>query len=450
MKELLNGHYPSPRWSYEFLDCSMPISLDTYSNCSFTCLYCFSGFQRSLGINDNVSYLQKRARSVNVDKIKRMFLEPDKYAGQFARMIKKRYTIQWGGLSDAFDLFEKEYGKSLELLQFFRQIEYPISISTKGTWIMQDERYLKELKDADHIHFKVSIITANKEKAARIEKGVSSPDERFEMLRQLKELGIGGTTLRLRPFILGASDDGLEALIEKAAEVGCYSISTEFLCLEGRTSVDTKTKMEELSQIIGYDALKFYRKHSSGSGLMRLNYEIKRPFIDRMQLACDKYGLKLFVSDAHHKERSFGPSCCGIAPNNPKLNNYQTGTYTQALLIAKEKGYVLWKDIEKPAKVLDNAPLKSAEGFNQGTTLFRAQVAYETLYDRMHTIWNTTKSAQSPGKYFGGALIAAGLDSRGDVVYLYNRPYIDEKHHCRSVNELAGKLELDLGAICAE
>lgn len=42
-------YYGSPRWTGEIADCSMPMTMDTYSNCSYNCQYCFSQFQRALG-----------------------------------------------------------------------------------------------------------------------------------------------------------------------------------------------------------------------------------------------------------------------------------------------------------------------------------------------------------------------------------------------------------------
>ena len=45
----IKHNYGSPRWTNEIADCSMPMTFDTYSNCSFGCLYCFSQFQRGLG-----------------------------------------------------------------------------------------------------------------------------------------------------------------------------------------------------------------------------------------------------------------------------------------------------------------------------------------------------------------------------------------------------------------
>src|SRR5688572_29278763 len=44
--KLDEGFYGSPRWTYEILDCAMPMTFDTYSNCAHQCLYCFSFFQR--------------------------------------------------------------------------------------------------------------------------------------------------------------------------------------------------------------------------------------------------------------------------------------------------------------------------------------------------------------------------------------------------------------------
>ena len=100
----------------------MPMTFDTYSNCSFGCIYCFSQYQRGIG-GAKEHYLAKEVNPVNVKKIKQMFLHPDEHAGQFAEYIKQRRVMQWGGLSDQFDGFERKYGVTLELLRFFKEID---------------------------------------------------------------------------------------------------------------------------------------------------------------------------------------------------------------------------------------------------------------------------------------------------------------------------------------
>ena len=63
-----------------------------------------------------------------------MFRDPDTYGKQFKEYIKQRRVMQWGGLSDEFDGFERKYGVTLDLLRFFKEIDYPLCFSTKGTW----------------------------------------------------------------------------------------------------------------------------------------------------------------------------------------------------------------------------------------------------------------------------------------------------------------------------
>jgi len=40
--------------------------------------------------------------------------------------------MQWGALADQFDQYEKRHGISLELLKFFDEIDYPLSMSSKA------------------------------------------------------------------------------------------------------------------------------------------------------------------------------------------------------------------------------------------------------------------------------------------------------------------------------
>ena len=173
-------YYHSPRWSNEIADCSMPMTFDTYTNCSFGCLYCFSQFQRAVG-DTKEAYLHKDVRNVSVNHVKKMFSDPDQYGGQFKEYIKDRKVMQWGGLSDQFDGFERKHGVTLELLKFFKEINYPLCFSTKSTWFTEDERYMELIQGQKNWNFKFSIITLDQEKARVIEKGVPSPASALAM-----------------------------------------------------------------------------------------------------------------------------------------------------------------------------------------------------------------------------------------------------------------------------
>lgn len=434
--ELESGYYASPRWSTEILDCSMPMTFDTYSNCAHQCTYCFAYFQRAIGQTAE-AYLAHKVKSVNVAKVKDLFLNPENhYGGQFAWYIKARHVLQWGGLSDGFDWYERKFRKSLELLRFFREIDYPLSISTKGVWWLDDPEYVEVLKDWPNVHWKFSIISTDEEASKKIEMGVVSPKKRFEALKRIKEELGNYTTTRFRPYIIGVSDKTVEDIFRLSRWANVDSLTTEFLCVERRASVTAAEKFAVISKECGFDIWDFYRKNSRMTGLMRLNYDIKRPYIEVMENLARQYDIPFFVSDAHHKEKSAGCGCCGLpTKKDSALGNSFDGNFAKAILIAKKNGKVYWRDIAALAEPLKNTPY-IAQGYNVGGTRNRAIGKYWTMFDFMRNQWNNIVSWQSPARYFGGVLVPCGLDEERNVIYKYNERFVNSGDHIHNLAEL--------------
>lgn len=406
--------YGSPRWTGEIADCSMPMTMDTYSNCSYKCKYCFSQFQRGVG-KQKETYLKNEVTWVNPDKVKRIFTDPD--SSQFGEYIKQRKVIQWGGLSDQFDENERKYGKTLELLRFFREIDYPISFSTKATWWLDDPRYVELFKDNPKWNVKFSIITLEEEKARIIEAGVDSPKKRLEAIEKFSNLNAGGATLRLRPFIIGISTPTYLQLIREAYNRGSRAMSTEFFCVEQRSTL-LKEKMHYFNELAGFDLMAFYKKYSVGQGYLRLNRNIKRPFVENMKGLCDELGMRFYVSDSHFKELSCNGSCCGL----PEDWNYSRGQWTQALLLAKKNGSVRYSEVrDEINKYFSGFLWKSASGFNCGSSELRAKFDGMTMADYMRWLWNTPNNGQSPYKLFEGVLVPKETDADGNLVYYYDK-----------------------------
>lgn len=414
---MATGYYGSPRWSNEIADCSMPMTFDTYSNCSFGCMYCFSQFQRGVG-DSKEAYLHKEVKAVNVEKIKKMFTDPDNHAGQFKEYIKQRKVMQWGGLSDQFDGFERKRGVTLELLRFFKEINYPLCFSTKATWFTQDERYMELIRGQKNWNFKFSIITLDERKAHVIERGVPTPQERLEAIRRIAEADAGGATLRLRPFIIGISTPSYLQLIRQAHEKGATAMSTEFLCVEQR-SPTLKEFMPTINELAGFDVMAFYRRYSVSSGYLRLNRKVKRPFFEKMKALADELGMRFYISDAHFKELCCNGSCCGLPPTW----NYSRGQWCEALQIAKERpsGEVEWNDVRGDIeKLVSSFEWSRAQGFNCNSSERRAKFYGMTMADYMHWLWNNPQAGQSPYKLFEGALVPSRKDAEGNIVYKFN------------------------------
>lgn len=409
-------YYSSPRWTAEIADCSMPMTFDTYSNCAFGCMYCFAQFQRALG-SCKENYLNKDVKYVNIEKIKKMFTDPDKYAGQFATYIKQRRVMQWGGMSDQFDGYERKYGKTLELLRFFKEIDYPLCFSTKAAWFTEDERYMELIRGQKNWNFKFSIITLDEHDAHVIERGVPTPLQRLEAIRRIAEADAGGATLRLRPFIVGVSSKTYLDLIREAANRGATALSTEFFCVEQRSNT-LKHYMPMLNKLAGFDLMEFYKKYSVSTGYLRLNRKIKEPFFKNMKNLCDELGMRFYVSDAHFKELCHNGSCCGLPPTW----NYSKGQFCEALQIAKhaKDGLVRYSDIKKDIEELHQYEWGKAEGFNQCNSERRAKFSGMSMAGYMRWLWNNPQAGQNPYKMFEGIIIPVGKDEEGNLIYKYN------------------------------
>lgn len=324
--------------------------------------------------------------------------------------------MQWGGLSDQFDGFERTRGVTLELLRFFKEIDYPLCFSTKATWFTKDERYMELIRGQKNWNFKFSIITLDQEKARIIEKGVPSPIERLNALETIAASGAGGATLRLRPFIIGVSTPSYLDLIRDAANRGATAMSTEFFCVEQR-SPTLKAFMPTFNDLCGFDVMAFYRKYSISSGYLRLNRKVKEPFFRNMKELCEQVGMRFYVSDAHFKELCCNGSCCGL----PENWNYSRGQWCEALQIAQRSGFVRFADVSTDiTQLVSGFPWILAVGFNTNSSEKKAKYDGMTMADYMRWLWNNPQSGQSPYKLFEGILTPAGKDENGDLIYKYN------------------------------
>lgn len=401
-------YYLSPRWSGEVADCAIPMTFDQYSNCGYKCLYCFSTYQRGIG-SSKEKYFGNAVRPVSIKRIQRMFLEPE--TTHFGEYIKRRMVMQWGGLSDPFCPFEQKYEVGLELLKFFREIDYPICFSTKGTWWLEDSRYTDLFRDNPNWNVKVSLITLNEKFAKVIEKGVPTSTKRLEALEKIAKLNCGGATLRFRPFMFGISNPGHQELVLEAGERGATAVSLEFFCLEQRSPILRNERLAIISDLVGFDYFDFYRKYSVSMGYLRLNRNIKRRFVDEIEAATREAGMRFYVSDAHFKERCDNGCCCGLSSDW----NYSQGQFCEALMICKRRGQVFWGDIADNMHHLKKVMLHSAQ--NLMTPKRGARFIGFTLYDYMNWLWNNPKAGQSPYTMFEGVMKPIGIDDGGDLVY---------------------------------
>ncbi len=396
----------------------MPMTFDTYNRCSYGCLYCFAANQKGIGWAKAGYKEDAPIRSVDTEYLQRLFLltEQTKSGRQFFPYIAAKRPMQWGGLADQFDEYEREFGVSLELLRFFRAIEYPISFSTKAAWWTADPRYVECFEGFPWFNVKFSIITLDEAKAAKVERMVPSPRERLEAMERAARFVGGGVTLRLRPFVIGVSNPSFRDLIREAANRGATAVSTEFLCLEQWSPSRRTGLYDEMSEAAGIDLWDLYKNNSRTKGYLRLNRAIKQPVFEEMKALCDELGLRFYCSDADGKDFCAGGSCCGLSTDW----NYTRGQFTEAVCIARDTGTVRWGDISADLSSFARFDWGKANGYNTRSTELRAALDSMTMYDYLHYLWNHPDQSSSPYRMFDGILAPESVDEGGNIVYRYD------------------------------
>jgi len=395
----------------------MPMTFDQYGNCGFYCLYCFSTYLRDKKnkLGSEKYYKRQAVSSVSVTRFKKLFDPNTKSI--FSYLIKKRRPFQWGGLSDPFCPLEEQFGVGLEILKFLAEIKYPVSFSSKGDLLLRNKQYWDAfMLNKENYHYKATIITLNEDIQKKLELGAPSPMRRFEVLGTLAGEGVE-TTLRLRPYMPGITDKDIPEIIKIAADKGVKSVSAEFFCMDMRSNGRVREKYRKISRLVGFDLFKFYRILSSKrSNYLRLNYQYKEKYFGQLKHYCEKYGLRLHVSDAHHKELGCTGSCCGLPDDHPTLSNYQKSQFTNAIVKARQNGSVRFSEISEDFEWLKGFKWNVAKHASGADECNRKKW---TMFEYMRNCWNDPKNHLSPYKYFGGALVPDGLDENKDIIYKY-------------------------------
>lgn len=252
------------------------------------------------------------------------------------------------------------------------------------------------------------------EDAWKDKSGVPSPQERLAAIKRLADIGIH-VTLRLRPFIIGCSED-YPTLIRAAKEAGADSVTTEFFCMESRADDRLKARYAAMSEVLGYDIHQFYMENSKQQGYKRLNRAIKAPIIHRMRELTHSLGMRFHVSDAFCRECNDACNCCGVPP---EWGVSQTGNIGNAIIIAREKGFVTFSDVMESINKYFDFPWVGACGYNTGSNKARALLYDTTMAQWLRSNWNDTKKGTSPARAYGGVLVPDGKDENGDVIYRY-------------------------------
>ena len=422
--KIKDNNYDSPRISAEVTDCALPLTFDQFSRCSFGCLYCFAAMERAENFACSEAFKTGEVSSVNVDRVKKLFLgEIKKGAGAalYETLIKKRIPLHWGGLSDPADEYERTTGVGLELLRFFREIDYPVFLCFKGNTFHTEPAYDAVFRGATNFAHQFSIVSLDEAKCKKIERGAPSPFERLRCMEiSHKEWGLP-VYLRLRPYVIGLSDDTADELIQKSAAAGAQAVSVEFFCMNANVGEYMKSRYKIMSETLGYDIEEFYRTNSRGETYRRLSPAVKMPILLHLRDVAHTVGIRFAVSGPIGKQLNDTGCCCGL-PDGGVWGNWTDRQFTSALLKCKACGECSFEAISSPGRFgVEHLKLINADTYlNLGGKHNHQMWRESSLWDWLRFAWNKPMRAASPYHYFWGLMTPDRLDEKGNIVYKYN------------------------------
>jgi DNA repair photolyase len=138
-------------WSGQFSYCSLPLRLDSYRGCGFSCSYCFA---RLRGGNTPQSRIVSARQNALIRQFK---TAANGSTSIIAQALRRRVPTHFGGMSDPFQPIERNHGTTLSFLRALTPRKYPILISTKGE-LAAEPLYLSELQANPHVAIQVSLV----------------------------------------------------------------------------------------------------------------------------------------------------------------------------------------------------------------------------------------------------------------------------------------------------
>lgn len=420
-QELRN--YNGIRYTSDGFDCALPVSIDSFSHCSFKCDYCFSD-----NLATHRAQTRRKIGRTSLNKVKKLFsggggkkFEKMRKALKYNNKNENGYPapIQLGAICEPMDNIERNQGWLLEFIDLAIEYNQPVRISTKGKLGLIDE-YLDAFAQKPELFWiAFSIISPDDELLQEIDKGAPKPSKRIEAMRRFSDIGCK-TSLRFRPIIPGLSDsteeypEAYKTLIKMCSNAGADAISYETLFLSGMASKDVKKRYEHMERVLDIPLRKIYSQFGKKEPCMRPSYKWTEGIMKAIKQEAKKENMNIGVSDPVWAELGEEICCCGIPEDDPVFGNYEKQT-AKKMVVEKPKRITVDEIIPPWAKIV-----KKDQLCNPGagpTNLYGRR--HTTWADNLRETWNNLEYSRGPTKYFQGAVKPIDKDKNGDLVYKY-------------------------------
>ena len=251
-------------------------SINPYVGCEFGCTYCYA--------RDTHRWVMERAdgraggqadRLPPEEAFEREILVKEEVAEVLARTLKPAqvagHTLVIGTATDPYQPAERQFRLTRRILEVLRSYHgLSIGIITKSPLITRDLDLLQALSQRHEVTVNISLATADRRLARRLELRSPIPEARLRALRRLTEGGVYAGLL-VAPIIPGITDDwvGLARLIEAAKEAGARYVVGSAL----RLGPAARHRFLPLLEQEFPELAERYRRHYAGKDHVSQSYQ---------------------------------------------------------------------------------------------------------------------------------------------------------------------------------
>lgn len=183
--------------------------MNLYRGCSHGCIYCDS--------RSNCYHMEHAFEDIEVKENAIELLE-DALAHK-----RKKCMIGTGSMTDPYIPLEMKLGNVRKALELAYEYGFGFTVITKSNRILRDLDLLQKINEKTKCVVQMTLTTCDEDLCRKIEPNVSTTEERFEVLKTLRDCGIP-TVVWLSPVLpfINDTEENISGILDMCAEARVY------------------------------------------------------------------------------------------------------------------------------------------------------------------------------------------------------------------------------------
>ena len=185
--------------------------MNLYRGCSHGCIYCDS---RSV-----CYHMEHDFEDIEVKENAVILLE------DALRRRRKKCMIGTGSMTDPYIPLEAELGTVRKVLDLIDRYGFGFTVITKSNLILRDMDLLQKINEKTKCVVQMTLTTYDEALCKKIEPGVCTTGERFEVLKKMRDAGIP-TVVWLCPILpfINDTEENISGILDMCIEARVYGI----------------------------------------------------------------------------------------------------------------------------------------------------------------------------------------------------------------------------------